>query len=173
MGNLLHGRRQLGLIVALFLSAAAFMISACGGGGRAVTFDGNCTTEFTILEPQSNDPAGSLRLAMLATCDFGTQFGTLIGESEPYLSPPNASGVFSISGQMKYTDESGDILQVGWAGSGQYNEARTAFTFTATETYGNGTGDFAGSAGNGELTGDGDLTELTGSYTSEGFIVLD
>ena len=165
-------RRRLGVAGALFLVASAFTLSACGGNGRGVTFDGNCTTELTVLTRES-DPPGSARLGMIATCDFGTVFGQLTGASEPYLSPPNASGAFSISGQMTYTDESGDRLFVSWAGSGQYNEARTAFTYTASETYGNGTGDFTGSAGNGEITGAGDLTELTGSYTTEGLIVLD
>lgn len=156
------------------MCGSALVLSACDGDDdEEVAFGGECIWQLDDLPPEEGDPEGSVRLAIDAVCDYSdTGFGELEGVGTAFISAPDLEGDVVITSDIVYTDDDGDTIEGELDGVGNYSIEGLQVTFNGEEDFGNGTGGFAGAVGSVDAEGLLDLETDTGTYDTEGTIIL-
>ena len=155
------------------LFSAAVLLSSCSTDSVNGPFDfaGACDV-FDVTDITSDtDPDTVVRYEVLANCDMGSEIGETGAVIDFKVTSNATNNTLVITGESFYSTSQTDILVGEIAGTGiQVNPEN--FTFTATETYDGGTGDFDDIVGTGSIT-DGSITITapgSGGWTVTGAI---
>ncbi len=155
------------------LFSAVVMLSSCSTDSVNGPFDfaGACDVFDVTDTTLDTDPATVARYEVLANCDMGSEIGETGGVIDFVVTSNASDNTLVITGESFYSTSQTDILVGDIAGTGVQVDLET-FTFTATETYDGGFGDFDDVVGTGNITG-GTLTVTapgSGGWTVTGAI---
>jgi len=161
------------ILSGLILAAAVLGCGDNNGSARTVTIQGGCTTSVTPEPPQSGDPPNVARLTIDAVCDWGGGLKPVATSHQKVTFNQDQSGTletfaqYTLPGGTVYSSIVGSSAPIVPDMSGHGST-----TFTGTETFDGGTGDYATARGSATFDG-GTTIDLqtfvgTGSFQERG-----